>query len=167
MSRSVRHRQHAVNTGPESARRTAAGDAFSTLAILVLRVGGFLTAAGDELSKPVGQSSARWQVLASIDAEPATVAQIARTLGIARQSVQRIADVLTEEKLTTYEENPAHRRAKLLRLLPEGRTVLRTIQAAQRPWADALGARIGESDLRRASNILERVLEVLSGSREE
>lgn len=149
------------------ARRTPAGDAFSRLAILVLRVSGFLTAAGDELSRPVGQSSARWQILASVDHEPATVAQIARTLGVARQSVQRIADVLTHEGLTAYEENPAHRRAKLLRLLPEGRSALRAIQAAQQPWADALGAQIGESDLQRASKVLERVLEVLAGPRED
>jgi DNA-binding MarR family transcriptional regulator len=90
------------------------------------------------------------------------VAQIARTLGVARQSVQRIADVLTDEGLTAYEDNPAHRRAKLLRLQPEGRTALRAIQAAQVPWADALGAEIGESDLRRASKVLERVLQVLA-----
>jgi DNA-binding MarR family transcriptional regulator len=162
MNTSVRHRQHAVNKEPAPERRTVAGDAFSTLAILVLRVSGHLTAAGDELCKPVGQSSARWQVLASVDHEPATVAQIARTLGVARQSVQRIADVLTDEGLTAYEDNPAHRRAKLLRLQPEGRTALRAIQAAQVPWADALGAEIGESDLRRASKVLERVLQVLA-----
>jgi DNA-binding MarR family transcriptional regulator len=170
MSKSLRHRQHAVNTETietTPAPRTPAGDAFSILAILVLRIGGFLAAAGDDLSRPVGQTSARWQILASVEHEPVTVAQIARTLGLARQSVQRIADVLTEEGLTAYEDNPAHRRAKLLRLLPDGRTVLRAIQAAQRPWANALGAQIGESDLRRASKILERVLEVLAGPREE
>lgn len=165
MSSSLRNRQHTVNTGPaEPEPRTAAGDAFSLFAILVLRVGGYLSAAGDELARPVGQTSARWQVLATIDAEPAPVAQIARTLGLARQSVQRIADALAQEELAAYEENPAHRRAKLLRLTPDGRTALRAIQAAQRPWADALGAKIGESDLRRASKVLEQVLLELSGS---
>ena len=144
------------------APRTAAGDAFSGLAILILRVGGYLAAAGDELARPAGQTSARWQVLASIDVEPASVAEIARMLGLARQSVQRIADALTQEGLTLYEDNPAHRRAKLLRLAPAGRAALRAIQSAQQPWADALGAVIGESDLRRAGKILERVLEVLS-----
>ena len=144
--------------------RTAAGDAFSTFAILILRVGAYLAAAGDELSRPVGQTSARWQVLASIDDEPATVAQIARTLGLARQSVQRIADALADEGLAAYEDNPAHRRAKLLRLLPDGRAALRAIQAAQRPWADTLGALIGESDLRRASKTLEHVLQMLANS---
>ena len=164
MSRTIRNRQHAVNNEAQLAPRTAAGDAFSVLAILVLRVGGHLAAAGDELVRPAGQTSARWQVLASIEAEAVTVAHIARTLGLARQSVQRIADALTEDGLTAYEDNPAHRRAKLLRLLPDGCAALRAIQAAQRPWADALGARIGEVELRRANKVLEQVLQGLSNS---
>lgn len=156
--RNVRQRQHTVNTGEDAPRRTPAGDAFSALAILILRLGGHLTAAGDDLARPAGQTSARWQVLAAAEHEPATVAQIARSLGLARQSVQRVADVLAHEGLATYQANPAHRRAKLLRLLPKGHAVLRAIQAEQRPWADRLGARIGEVDLRRAAAVLERLL---------
>lgn len=143
------------------ARRTPAGSAFSALAIQILRLAGHLTAAGDDLARPAGQTSARWQVLAAIETGPATVADVARSLGLARQSVQRIADVLAEEGLADYQQNPAHRRAKLLRLLPKGRGVLRTIQAAQQPWADSLGAKIGEGELRRAAAVLERVLQAL------
>ena len=141
--------------------RTAAGDAFSTAAILILRLAGHLCAAGDQLARPAGQTSARWQVLAAAESEPVTVAHIARSLGLARQSVQRVADGLVAEGLAGYQENPGHRRAKLLRLLPKGRAALRAIQAAQRPWADRLGMRIGEGELRRAAAILERLLQVL------
>ena len=69
-----------------------------------------------------------------------------------------MADLLERDGLAVYEENPRHRRAKLLRLTPEGRRVLGTIQAAQRGWADALGAENGEADLRRASVVLDRAL---------
>ena len=161
MSRTLRNRQYTVNLSDDAARRTPAGDAFSALAILILRLAGHLATAGDELARPAGQTSARWQVLAAAEREPVTVAQIARSLGLARQSVQRIADVLAEEGLAAYQENPAHRRAKLLRLSPKGRAVLRAIQAAQQPWADALGAQFGEGELRRAAAILERLLQVL------
>ena len=41
--------------------------------------------------------------------------------GLARQSVQRVADVLVEERFCSYEENPGHRRAQLLRITPRGR----------------------------------------------
>ncbi len=162
MNRTLRNRQHTVNSGDAITHRTPAGDAFSAVAILILRLAGYLTTAGDELARPAGQTSARWQVLATVENEPGTVAHIARLLGLARQSVQRVADVLAEEGLAGYQENPAHRRAKLLRLLPRGRAALRAIQAAQQPWADGLGAQIGESDLRRTAAILERLLRVLT-----
>ncbi len=161
MARTLRDRQHAVNLDQGTVRRTPAGDAFSGLAILVLRLAGYLTTAGDELARPAGQTSARWQVLAAAENEPITVAQIARSLGLARQSVQRVADVLAKEGLAVYQENPAHRRAKLLRLSLKGRAVLRAIQAAQQPWADSLGQQVGDRDLRLAAAILERLLQAL------
>jgi len=41
-------------------------------------------------------------------------AQIARKMGLARQSVQRIVDILAEEQVVEFAENPYHQRAKLL-----------------------------------------------------
>jgi DNA-binding MarR family transcriptional regulator len=121
-----------------------------------------LLSAGDALTEPAGQTSARWRVMAAIQDKPMPVAQIARGWGLARQSVQRVADVLVREKLAVYQENPHHRRAQLLELTPEGRSALHTIQAAQREWANTLGAEIGEAELRQASAILDRVLRVVS-----
>lgn len=120
-----------------------------------------LTAAGDALAKPAGQTLARWLVLEAVQDEPATVAQVARRLYLARQGVQRLADALVREGFAAYQDNPAHRRAKLLRLTPDGLAALRTIQAAQAGWSDALGAELGETDLRRASVVLDRVLQAL------
>ncbi len=166
MTGTLPERQHAVNTAPSSGRkskradirRTPAGDAFSELVVLVLRLHGLLTAAGDDLARPAGQTSARWQVLAGAEDGTRTVADVARLLGLARQSVQRVADLLEAEGLIAYADNPRHRRARLLSLTAAGRQVLEVIQAAQRGWADRHGARAGEADLRRASEILGRVL---------
>lgn len=162
MRQTVARRQHSVKSDPDPATRTPAGDAFSELVVLVFRLNGLLAAAGDALAEPAGQSTARWRVLAAIEHAPLTVSQIARLWGLARQSVQRVADVLAQEGLAAYEENPAHRRAQLLRLAPRGRSALRTIQAAQRVWADAMGAEIGEANLRKASDALGRVLRCLA-----
>ena len=71
--------------------------------------------------------------------------------------MQRIADLLEHDGLVAYEDNPSHRRAKLLRLTPAGTAALRSIQKSQRAWADDLGARIGAHDLERATAILRRV----------
>ena len=110
------------------------------------------------MSKPSGQTSARWWVLAAIEERPATVAQIARTLHQARQSVQRIADLLEREGSACYQENPHNRRAQLLALTARGRSAFVKIQALQREWANMLGAEIGESELREAGRILNQVL---------
>ena len=80
-----------------------------------------------------------------------------RVYGLARQSVQRTADSLVRDGLAVYEANPRHRRAKLLRLTPAGSSALDAMEVAQRAWADALGAELGESDLRQAAEVLQRV----------
>jgi DNA-binding MarR family transcriptional regulator len=131
------------------------------LVMQVVRLIRDFTAAGEALAKPGGQTLARWLVLEAVQDQPATVAQIARQWHLARQGVQRLADLLVRDGLAVYEPNPAHRRAKLLRLTPQGRSALLTVQAAQRTWADALGAELGEADLRRASAVLDRVLDAV------
>ena len=88
-----------------------------------------------------------------------TVAETARTLGLARQSVQRVADLLEADGLVRYVDNPRHRRARLIRLTDEGRAVLTPDPGWATPWADALGDRVGEARLRRLNADLDRVLE--------
>jgi DNA-binding MarR family transcriptional regulator len=124
----------------------------------VIQLTRLFTAAGERLAKPAGQTLARWLVLAEVKDEPATVAEIARRLRLARQSVQRVADLLERDGLGAYEQNPRHRRAKLLRLTRNGRAALRKIETAQRAWADALGAQIGEQPLRAASTLLHDII---------
>ena len=161
-TRSLPKGQHAVNESERGDSRTAAGEAFSEFVVHVFRLDGLLTAAGDALAAPVGQTSARWRVLAAVDPTPRTVAQIARAWGLARQSVQRVADVLERDRLVTYEDNPEHRRAKLLRLTPHGHSVLRELQAAQSEWANALGQQVGATELQTANQLLARILQVLA-----
>src|SRR4051794_37445901 len=155
MAGTIPSRQDAVNS------RSPEGDAISLLTVLVFRLNGMLTAAGDALAQPAGQTSARWRVLAAVEQTPMTVAQIARAWSLARQSVQRVADLLERDGLVTYEANPAHRRASLVRLTPQGRSSLRRIQAAQREWADDVGREVGIDDLATANRILARVLDAL------
>jgi DNA-binding MarR family transcriptional regulator len=160
MDQSVAGRQHAVKAaGPPP--RTPAGDALTDLIGQVVQLIRLFSVAGEALAKPAGQTLARWLVLETIDAAPATVAQIARTMHLARQSVQRLADVLVRDGFAVYQDNPAHRRAKLLAITPRGRSALRTVQAAQVAWSDRLGAELGEGQLRRVSAVLDRVLQTL------
>jgi DNA-binding MarR family transcriptional regulator len=158
-------RQHAVKSEDHPLERTAAGDAFSDLVVVVLRLHGRLIAAGNAMAKPVGQTESRWQVLGVVEHGPATVAEVARVFGLARQSVQRTADALERDGLVAFEDNPRHRRARLLRITSRGRAALLRIQEAQRVWADELGAQFDERDLRQAADLLERVRKALGPAR--
>jgi DNA-binding MarR family transcriptional regulator len=143
-------------------RRHPEGEAFTRLVVEVAWLGGLFTAAGEALAKVGNQTLARWLILDSIEDKPSTVAQIARQRHIARQAVQRVADLLEREGLAQYQPNPDHRRAKLLRPTARGREALRSISVDQKAWADALGAQIGTAKLRAATRTIERIRRAVS-----
>ena len=143
---------------------SAAGAAFTTLVLEVFKLNGALLHAGDALTRPTGQSSARWQVMGCIDETPLSVAQIARVMGLARQSVQRVANLLVAEELAEFTDNPIHKRAKLLRLTKTGLATLERIETAQRQWATDLGERLGSKKLEQVHGALARVLKVLESA---
>lgn len=157
MTPSLPQRQRAVKP------RGASGDAFSALVVQVFKLAGALEEAGNELARPAGQSSARWQVLAAVEDGPQSVAAIARALAHTRQSVQRIADRLVDDGLALYTPNPAHQRAKLLELTPAGRTALRAIQAAQVDWARRIADGLAPAELGAARATLAELERRLQG----
>jgi DNA-binding MarR family transcriptional regulator len=159
MPRSQAERQHTVKNN--SPQRTPTGTALSQLVVEILRIHGLVIAAGDALAIPYGQSAARWQVLASIEEQPLSVANIARVLNLARQSVQRVADVLVADRLAEYDINPAHARAKLHSLTEQGRATLRGIQHAQVIWANAVAAKLKSRELQATTAALGNLREIL------
>jgi DNA-binding MarR family transcriptional regulator len=65
------------------------------------------------------------------------VVDIAERLGLARQGVQRVADLLVSDGLAAYMDNPRHRRAKLLALTGAGERAIAGMAAAHRQWVAA------------------------------
>jgi DNA-binding MarR family transcriptional regulator len=129
-----------VSPGADPDLVARAQEVFTIAALTSFRLNGQFLAIAEELSRPVGLTAARWQVLGAVLREPLTVAGIARVMGITRQSVQRIADVLVEAGLAEYLPNPAHRRAKLLRATDAGLAAVRRIN----PQHAALSVRMAE-----------------------
>ncbi len=160
MSPSLGTRQDAVKSAPP---RSPAGEAFNEVLLLVLRLNGSFTAAGEALARPAGQSLARWVVLDQCRDSPATVSDIARRLHQARQSVQRVADLLVADGLCSYQDNPHHQRAKLVALTEAGRATLYAIDVAQRRWCNGLGERIGQATLQRTAAGLRHVMDAVGG----
>lgn len=134
------------------------------LIIPVIQLEAHFSRAGEAIAATGGQTLARWLSLEMIQAEPATVAQIARKLGLTRQSVQRVADLLENDGLAEYQHNPLHQRSQLVRITPLGRRTLSTIQAAQRAWADKVGRDLGQADLDQLSRIVARLSHTLAAN---
>jgi len=143
---------------------TPAGKALTELILEVFQLNGRLLLTGDRLTRPVGQTSARWQVMSAVEEQPRSVAQIARDVGLTRQSVQRTADRLERDGLVSYEDNPAHRRAKLVTLTSRGRSALAWITRRQIAWANYVGARFGEASVQRALRVIRDFRQTLGSS---
>ncbi len=112
------------------------------LILEIFQLNGRLIEAGDELVRPLGLTSARWQVLGAMErsAVPLPVASIARNKGLSRQAVQRLAKELEKAGLVRFVDNPHHKRAPLVVMTEGGRAAFDAAMAKQAPWAEALAA---------------------------
>ncbi|MER6996670.1 MarR family transcriptional regulator [Streptomyces sp. NPDC000410] len=126
-------------------------------ALGIFRLNGQFLAVSEDLARPAGLTAAWWQVLGAVLREPLPVAGIARQMGITRQSVQRIADLLADKGLAEYVPNPAHRRAKLLRPTEEGRAAVAKIDPGHADLATRLAAELGDEGFAETVRVLERL----------
>jgi DNA-binding MarR family transcriptional regulator len=161
-------KRQAKPTGPDFHAHTPAGEAFTHLVLEVFRLNGRLLSVGDRLVKELGLTSARWQVLGALRSSPRplTVSQIARSMGLQRQAVQRLVNVMAEDRLLDLIDNPRHRRAKLVVLTRRGLQTVKRVERVQATWANAVPDGIGARELAQAHRLL-RELRHRLGEREE
>jgi DNA-binding MarR family transcriptional regulator len=138
-------------------------DAWTRFAMSVFKVNGLIIRVGEGITNPLGQSSARWQVLGRAY-EPTTVAKMGQDIGHARQSVQRIADILATEGLVSYEDNPTDRRARFVELTSDGAEVLAEIYQRQVEWSLRIMQQLSSAQLVQIANKLEGIAQVLESS---
>jgi DNA-binding MarR family transcriptional regulator len=141
---------------PGTLRHTERGLALTKVVLEIFRTNGRMISFGDNLTKDIGLTSARWQVMGAIalTTNDVTVSTIARLMGLQRQSVQRVVDLLAEGGLIRLEANPHHKTARVVRLTQRGEEVYRQATQRQVKWVNALAVSMKEHDL-------EKVLEFL------
>jgi DNA-binding MarR family transcriptional regulator len=129
------------------------------LIVAIFRLSGNLLEGGSRLVEDIGLTPAWWQVLGALALSPVplTVPQIARNMGLARQSVQRIVDLLDDKGLVRLSDNPHHRRAKLVAMTDKGDAVYREAQTRQQPWAERLAAGLSANELVGVVSVLSRI----------
>ncbi|MGZ0150132.1 MarR family winged helix-turn-helix transcriptional regulator [Kribbella sp. WER1] len=130
--------------GPQS----EGGAALTDVVLATFRLNARLMEAAQGMAANGGLTAAWWQVLGGVLREPHSVADVGRIMGVSRQGVQRIADLLVERGLAEYRPNPAHRRAKLLACTEAGYYAIRQIAVAQHPWTSELAETVDIDDLR-------------------
>lgn len=151
MSEAIEHFARATRSRGESTQQQ---QLLSGVALAAFRLNGQFLALAEELARPVGLTAAWWQVLGAVLPAPLPVAGIAREMGITRQSVQRIADLLVGRGLAEYRDNPAHRRAKLVSPTAAGREAIAAIDPAHAVAARRLVRTMGAEQLRSALDAL-------------
>ncbi len=133
----------------------------SGLALAVFRLNGQFLDVAEGLAGPAGLTAAWWQVLGAVLTEPRSVAGIAREMGITRQSVQRIADLLVDSGLAEYQPNPAHRRAKLVAPTAQGHAAIARINPGHAAAAQRLARIAGKRELADTLAAMRRLSAVL------
>jgi DNA-binding MarR family transcriptional regulator len=144
---------------PRDDHRTPEGEAATRVVLSVFRANGLLLAVGDLLAADEGLTAARWQVLGAIALaeRPLTVPQIARRMGLTRQSVHATVNRLVGEGLLELAANQDHRRSPLVCLTEAGRTTYSATDRRQATWVNRLAGGIGRTDLDTTARVLDEL----------
>jgi len=134
------------------------------LALAVFATSGRLIGTGNELVAHLGLTSAWWQVLGALRYSPVPLptASIARNMGLTRQAVQRVVDLLAERGLVEFQDNPHHRRAKLIVLTDAGIAAVAGAEQAVAPLDKEIADRVGRARICDAVQTLEAMNAILA-----
>jgi len=149
--------------------RTLTGEAATQIILSTFRANSLLLEAGDLLGGREGLTSARWQVLGAIALaeRPLTVPQIARRMGLTRQSVHATVKRLVHDGLLEISPNADHRRSSLVDLTGSGRSRYKAIDRMQADWVNALARGLDRSDLEATARVLDELCRRLEDDRAE
>ena len=126
--------------------RTPEGDALTALVLPVFTLNGEILEAAATITALHELTPARWQV-----------AEIARRVGLTRQSVQRVANDVVAQDWAHWQPNPGRRGQNLLVLTPKGRQAVAALAKEQHAWANTVGQEIGEKDLKILGTLISRL----------
>ncbi|MEA3536681.1 helix-turn-helix domain-containing protein [Rhizobium sp. CC-YZS058] len=134
------------------------------LVIAIFAANGRLTDMGNSLVRPAGLTTAWWQVLGALGYAPTplTVSDIARAMGLTRQGVQRVVDLLAAHGHVAFTPNPHHQRAKLVAITEAGRAALALAEQAAGPVDQRLLERIGADRLATALAVLGELTDLIT-----
>ena len=158
---------------------TAEGSAATGVVLSTFRANGLFLAAGDLLAAMLQHAPGERaffqryphhvvvrQVMGAVAlaGRPLTVPQVARRMGLTRQSVQASVNRLLGDGLVQTNSNPDHRRSPLIRLTELGSESYAAVQRRQVGWINELAAGLGVSELSTTARVLQELGDRLDAS---
>jgi DNA-binding MarR family transcriptional regulator len=134
-----------------------ARERMGAIALTTFALNGLFLSIAEQLTAPAGLTATRWQVLGAVLHTPLTQAEIARRMGITRQSVRRTSLQLVAEGLLELIPNPSSRKAMLLQSTKKGYAAVSKIKPQHAEFAKLLEKRLGKGQM---SKILETMAEL-------
>ncbi|WP_243545696.1 MarR family winged helix-turn-helix transcriptional regulator [Pseudodesulfovibrio tunisiensis] len=112
--------------------RFATGESLHALFKRVFALHAALTEVQDSVHEQAGMRTSQIKMADRLQRfGPATVPDLAAALGVSRQYVQTVCNELHDAALLTFEDNPRHKRSKLMALTDSGCRVLAEARARE------------------------------------
>jgi DNA-binding MarR family transcriptional regulator len=145
------------------------GSVFENLMDECFKLNRNLIEVAQHLTHDLGVTGAQWGVLGALGQEgaPRTIAEAARRMGLARQSVQRVADALAEQGLIEYLPNSADRRTKLAAVTAAGRSLLAKLEERQLEWANRTAGDLNHGNIEEAMRLVKQIRERIGIDRDK
>ncbi len=86
-----------------------------------------------------------------------TVPQMARERAVSRQHVQMLVNQLADKGYVEFIENPAHKRSAFVRLTPQGKSAVETMDRREEKLLSKSNVRATEKEMLEAAEVLRQV----------
>lgn len=147
---------------PVSARKTkkpeSAESAFNLLINETAALFHRLKVVADEVHHHGEMSGGLRSVLRSLNKRgELTVPQMARERAVSRQNVQMLVNQLADKGYVEFIENPAHKRSAFVRLTPQGKKAVETMDRREEKLLSTTGVGVTDKEMLEAAETLRQV----------
>lgn len=138
--------------GPAQARTPV--DSVALIVADIYQLAALFRRRGGAIARKIGQTQSRWQVISAASTGNSTVAQMARRLGVSRQAVQRVADMLVKDGLARFAKNRDNVRSPHLQLTNSGKKLLVELTENAAAYNEELAEGLTEQDIQSVAMVL-------------
>jgi len=132
---------------------------FTLLVLETFKLNSTFVSEGDNLTRDLKLTSARWRVLGAISMakKALSVSQIAHIMGQSRQGVLRLVNEMQSDQLLSMISNPKRKKSNLFCLSDKGLATYQQLEKRQIAWASKHVNKIPITDLQTTLATLKKI----------